>query len=103
LMCLPRGTGLRAVLDEAFARAGIQPRIGFEASQPYALAQLASRGLGVAILPQSSAAAYAGPLHVLGIARPRLRGQIVLAWKGDGPVSPAARALVERARARFAK
>ncbi|WP_460525836.1 LysR family transcriptional regulator [Flindersiella endophytica] len=102
LICLPRGTGLRAVLDEAFSEAGIQPTIGFEASQPYALAQLASRGLGVAILPQSTATAYSGPLHVLGIVRPRLRGQIVLAWKGDAPISPAARTLVKQARARFA-
>jgi DNA-binding transcriptional LysR family regulator len=101
LICLPRGTGIRAVLDAAFAEAGIRPVIGFEASQPYALAQLASRGLGVAILPQSSAATYPEPLHTSAIVGPRLRGQIVLAWKAGGPISPAARALVERARSRF--
>jgi DNA-binding transcriptional LysR family regulator len=101
LICLPRGTGLRAVLERACAGAGWQPRIPFEASDPFMLARLAARGLGVAILPESVPAAVEG-LHALALTRPRLRGQLALAWRADGPTSPAADALIAAARAALA-
>ena len=97
LICLPQGTGLRAVLDTACADAGWRPRIAFEASDPFMLARLAARGLGVAILPESVPPQVEG-LHALALTRPRLRGQLALAWRSDGPSSPAARALVAAAR-----
>jgi DNA-binding transcriptional LysR family regulator len=97
LICLPRGTGLRAVLDAACAEAGWQPRIAFEAGDPFMLARLAVRGLGVAILPESVPAQVEG-LHPVALTRPRLRGQLALAWRADGPSSPAARALIAGAR-----
>jgi len=50
LISLPRGTGLRGVLERACAQAGFQPRIAFEAAAPALLARLAARGLGVAVL-----------------------------------------------------
>lgn len=87
LICLPRGTGIRAILEAA----GVRARIAFEASDPGVLAQLAARGLGVAILP----APVAEGLHVLSLG---LRGQIALAWRAGGPSSPAARELVSHAR-----
>ncbi|HLH21717.1 MAG TPA: LysR family transcriptional regulator [Chloroflexota bacterium] len=98
LISLPRGTGLRSCLDEACASAGFEPHIAFEASDPNVLAQLAARGLGVAILPQSVANAHPAELHVMDITRPRLRGRLELAWRADGPISPAARALISHAR-----
>ena len=79
LICLPRGTGVRAILEAA----GVRARIAFEASDTGVLAQLAARGLGVAILPEPAAA---GPAHAraraaradrAGLARrrsPRARG-----------------------------
>ncbi|HEY6887556.1 MAG TPA: LysR family transcriptional regulator, partial [Solirubrobacter sp.] len=48
LICLPRGTGVRALWDAT----GVRARVAFEASDPSVLAQLAARGLGVAILPE---------------------------------------------------
>jgi DNA-binding transcriptional LysR family regulator len=42
LICLPRSTGLRALTDQAHAAEGIEPRIGFEASDPHILAGLAA-------------------------------------------------------------
>ena len=68
LICLPRGTGVRAIWDAT----GVPARIAFEASDPGVLAQLAARGLGVAILPEPAAArpAYAG----IGAARPGRAG-----------------------------
>jgi DNA-binding transcriptional LysR family regulator len=98
LISLPPGTGLRASLDEACAATGRQPRIAFEASDPTMLARLAVRRLGVAILPNNVAGAHAPQLRAIPIIRPRLRGRIELAWRADGPVSPAAQALISHAR-----
>ncbi|MFL0277924.1 LysR family transcriptional regulator [Mycobacterium sp. SMC-19] len=96
LIALPVGTGIRRQFDQACAAAGISPRIAFEASTPLALADLAERGLGVAILPSSVARNRPG-LHPLRLT-PELRGRLVLAWRASGPRSPAARVLVDRAR-----
>ncbi|AEW99038.1 LysR family transcriptional regulator [Streptantibioticus cattleyicolor] len=98
LISLPRGTGLRSRLDEACAAAGFTPRIAFEAGVPEVLAQLAARGLGAAILPGAFAEARSDVLRVLPITRPSLRGRLAFAWRAEGPVSPAARVLVARAR-----
>lgn len=97
LLCLPTGTGLRALLHDACTTAGLRPRIAFEASHPPVLAQLAAYGLGVAVLPES--AARATDLHALPIVQPRLHGRVALAWRAEGPSGPAARALLTRARA----
>ncbi|GAA2443123.1 LysR family transcriptional regulator [Streptomyces glaucus] len=99
LISLPRGTGMRACLDDACADAGFEPRVAFEASDPDVLAQLAMRGLGPAIVPESLAAAYPGELHALTVTCPRFRGRMALAWRSDGPVGPAGRAFVTHARA----
>jgi DNA-binding transcriptional LysR family regulator len=96
LIALPVGAGIRHQFDAACARAGVTPRIAFEASTPLALADLAERGLGVAIVPASVPRNRAG-LRALAIV-PELRGRLVLAWRSGGPMSPAARVLVDKAR-----
>jgi DNA-binding transcriptional LysR family regulator len=100
LISLPVGTGLRASLDNACAAAGLRPRIAFEASDPRVLGQLASRGLGVAILPEVGAR-QDPDLHVLAIVKPRLRARLELAWRSSGPLGPAARVLIEEVRHRL--
>lgn len=101
LICLPTGTGIRSAVEAGWAVAGLQPRIALEASNPNVLAQLAAQGLGVAILPESTAIAHAPDLLVLRIDQPELRGRIELAWRRGGPLSPAARALIGLARERL--
>jgi DNA-binding transcriptional LysR family regulator len=96
LIALPVGAGIRHQFDTACTKAGVTPRIAFEASTPVALAELAERGLGVAIVPASVPRDRDG-VHALAIV-PQLRGRLVLAWRAGGPMSPAARALVEKAR-----
>ncbi|MFD9076959.1 LysR family transcriptional regulator, partial [Streptomyces lasiicapitis] len=59
LISLPRGTGLRAVLERACTQAGFTPRVAFEAAAPPLLIQLAARGLGVAVFPAPGASASA--------------------------------------------
>jgi DNA-binding transcriptional LysR family regulator len=96
LISLPMGAGIRRQFDRACAAAGVTPRVAFEAATPEALADLAARGLGVAIVPHSLARAR-GDVHAVAIV-PQLRGRLVLTWRAEGPVSPAARALVQMAR-----
>jgi DNA-binding transcriptional LysR family regulator len=96
LIALPVGAGIRHQFDAACAEAGVSPRIAFEASTPVALADLAERGLGVAIVP-ASVPRGRDRLHALTIV-PQLRGRLVLAWRSGGPMSPAARVLVQKAR-----
>ena len=96
LIALPVGAGIRHQFDAACAKAGVSPRVAFEASTPLALADLAERGLGVAIVPASVPRGRDG-LHALPIV-PELRGRLVLAWRSGGPMSPAARVLVDKAR-----
>ncbi|MBQ0850480.1 LysR family transcriptional regulator [Streptomyces sp. NPDC057621] len=98
LISLPPGTGMRKSLDAACAEAGLTPRISFEAGNPGILAELASRGLGVAILPQSLVRSHPARLCAIPFSYPELRGQVALGWRVDGPVSPAARAFVDRVR-----
>ncbi|GAB7070853.1 LysR family transcriptional regulator [Mycobacterium hodleri] len=82
LIALPAGTGLRSRLDHAFAAAGLSAHVAFEASTPIALAELAERGLGVAIVP-SSVARTRPALHAVTIT-PAMRGRLVLAARSTG-------------------
>ncbi|PEG35130.1 LysR family transcriptional regulator [Mycolicibacterium agri] len=96
VIALPVGAGIRRQFDRACAQAGVTPRIAFEASSPLELADMAERGLGVAIVPESVPRGR-DDLHALAFV-PELRGRLVLAWRSAGPVSPAARVLIDRAR-----
>jgi DNA-binding transcriptional LysR family regulator len=95
LVSLPRGTGVRAALDAACAAAGFTPRIVFEASALPMVVELAGRGLGLAVVPASIPN---GP-GILRITNPQLRSRLELAWHSAPSANPAARALIEQARA----
>jgi DNA-binding transcriptional LysR family regulator len=101
LVCLPAGAGIRTLLDNACAGAGFIPRVALEASDPSVVAQLAAGGLGVAVLPESIIRAFPRALHPLPFLDAELRGQVVLAWRGEGAVAPAARAMIALAQSRF--
>ncbi|MFB7372816.1 LysR family transcriptional regulator [Streptomyces sp. NPDC056222] len=95
LICLPRGTGVRGVLDRLCAESGFAPHVAFEAAAPHLLAQLAARGLGVAVLPASPEEAAELPgLRLRPLADPRARGRVAMAWHAEGPSGPAAKALL---------
>jgi len=95
LVSLPRGTGVRAALDAACAAAGFTPRIVFEASALPMVVELAGRGLGLAVVPASIPN---GP-GILRLTDPQLRSRLELAWRCAPAANPAARALIEQARA----
>jgi DNA-binding transcriptional LysR family regulator len=97
LISLPRGTGVRTALDDACAQAGFTPRIVFEASALPMVVQLATRGLGAAVIPASAASATAAV--VVRITSPQVRSRLELAWNSTPPANPAARALTAHAQA----
>jgi DNA-binding transcriptional LysR family regulator len=99
LVCLPEGTGIRAVFDQACAAAGIRLGIGLQASAPGTVADLAARGLGVAIVSETIAAAHAGRLHPVLIEDAGLLAYLALIWK-PAP-SPAAAEFLARCRRAF--
>jgi len=119
LISLPRGTGVRMALDAACAGAGFTPNIVLEASALPMVVQLATQGLGHAVVPASAAnAATAAPAanaataapdadvppapapapRILRITSPPLRSRLELAWNSIPPASPAARVLAEHAQ-----
>jgi len=98
MVCMPQGTGIRAVLDDAFAAHGLRPDVALQASVPDAIADLAARGLGVGILSASMAARYEGlkAVRIDGSGPPAV---LALVWPRTQ--SPALRALLSHARAAF--
>jgi DNA-binding transcriptional LysR family regulator len=98
MITLVRGSGLRAVLENACRDAGFVPRITAEAGELGSLVELAAEGLGVAVLPSS--AALGADVGVLEITRPRLRRRTALAWN-ETVTSPAGQAFLALANRRF--
>jgi DNA-binding transcriptional LysR family regulator len=83
LICLPAGTGIRSVLDQACAAAGVRPNVALQATAPGAVADLADRGLGVAVLSASMAVDYPG-LTVVPITDVAVPALLALVWRREG-------------------
>jgi DNA-binding transcriptional LysR family regulator len=99
IVCLPEGTGIRTVFDQACAATGIQPDIALQASAPGAIADLAIRGLGIAILSETMAASPAGRLRALVIDDIETPAVLALIWTTTK--SPALRELLRHSRQAF--
>jgi DNA-binding transcriptional LysR family regulator len=110
LVCLPPGTGIRTVFDRACARQGLAPGLAFQASAPDTVADLARRGLGVAVLSASMAEGLAGArtraddpggdlaaVPITGVDDPAV---LALVWRPG--YNPALRELVRHCRTAFA-
>jgi DNA-binding transcriptional LysR family regulator len=99
LVTLSPGTGLRAVLEAACAEAGFEPRIALQASDLGVLADLVAYGLGVALLPTTTARHARPRVAVLRLQRPRLERRTDLVWRRQNQ-SPPARAFLALVQAR---
>jgi DNA-binding transcriptional LysR family regulator len=98
VLCLPQGTGIRAAFDRACAERGLAPDVVLQASAPDALADLAARGLGVAVLSASMLDGDAR-LRPVAIADGPVDSALAFVWRAEH--SPAVRALRARAREAF--
>ncbi|MEU6411289.1 LysR substrate-binding domain-containing protein [Microbispora sp. NPDC046933] len=100
LVCMPYGTGLRTVFDRACAAQGLQPVISLQAGAADAVADLAARGLGVAVLSESMAVAHRDRLTALTIEDVETPALLALVWRGGQ--GPAVREFVRYGRRAFA-
>ncbi|MFK0100223.1 LysR family transcriptional regulator [Streptomyces sp. NPDC091040] len=99
IVCMPTGTGLRAVFDQACAAQHLRPSIAMQASAADAIADLAARGLGVAVLSDSMAAAHRDRLTARTIDDVETPALLALIWKSTH--NPAVRELLAHTRRAF--
>ena len=98
----PVGWGTRAIVDRAFAAAGIDRQVTFEVADYATAAGLVSNGLGVAFVPASAATGLDGVAHVPVASRgadpPALIWRIQVATAASRRPSAAARAFLNELR-----
>ncbi|MEU0965457.1 LysR substrate-binding domain-containing protein [Streptomyces sp. NPDC005917] len=99
IVCMPPGTGLRAVFDQACAAQNLQPAIALQAGAADAIAGLAARGLGVAILSDSMAASHGDRLTACPIEDVETPAVLALIWKTAH--NPSVRELLVHSRRAF--
>ncbi|MFF8394458.1 LysR family transcriptional regulator [Streptomyces sp. NPDC016172] len=92
IVCMPPGTGLRTVFDGACAAQDLRPGIALQASAADAVADLAARGLGVAVLSESMAAGHRDRVAVRTIDDVEDPALLALVWRSGR--SPAVRELL---------
>lgn len=85
IVCMPEGTGLRGAFDRACASEGVRPYIAMQATAPGTVADLAARGLGVAILSRSMAGAFGDRLTALDIEDAQVPALLALVWSTQSP------------------
>lgn len=101
VVSLPTGAGVRKVFDDACAAAGVNMEIAFQAGAPSAIADLAIRGLGVAILSESLVAQHRPRLTTRRIEDIHTEPVLSLAW--TSAENPALRQLVHHCRHAFTR
>ncbi|MFZ4234426.1 LysR family transcriptional regulator [Streptomyces murinus] len=100
VVCMPPGTGLRTVFDQACAARDLHPVIALQATAADAIADLAARDLAVAVLSESMAARYGDRLTARLIEDVETPALLALIWKGGQ--GPAVRELLAYSRRAFA-
>lgn len=83
------GARLRELLFAGGRKAGFEPQVKLESNDSQRIRQLVSRGMGVALLPRSDAAAPGAEVAVAALVEPRLSRDITLAWRQDRRHPPA--------------
>ncbi|GAA0920497.1 LysR family transcriptional regulator [Streptomyces thermoalcalitolerans] len=101
VVCMPPGTGLRTVFDHACTAQGLHPSIALQASAAEAIADLAARGLGVAVLSDSMAAGHRDRLTARVIDDVETPALLALVWKNTH--NPPVRELLAHSRQAFAE
>ncbi len=101
IIALPHGTGIRAVFDRDCAGVGLSPSIRLQATAPDAVADLAARGLGVAILSASMASTYADRLVAVELTDSHTAALLALVWRSA--MSPALTELLAVATTSFSE
>ncbi len=91
-VCLPTGSGLRAILTAAAAAEHVELRVQFETASPTSIRELVAAGLGVALLARSTAHAPGMPIAVSELANPPAHPPVGLIHRHERTLTPAAQA-----------
>jgi DNA-binding transcriptional LysR family regulator len=91
------GGSLRRIVVQGAREAGFEPMLAFESTESTRIRAMASRGLGVALLPASEADHEGPPIAVVPVRNPSLARDVTLAWRANRRHSPAARAFLQLA------
>ncbi len=91
------GGSLRRIVVQGAREAGFEPALAFESTESARIRAMASRGLGVALLPESEADHEGPPVAVIPVRSPALTRDVTLAWRANRRHSPAARAFLQLA------
>jgi DNA-binding transcriptional LysR family regulator len=97
-----QGARLRELLFTASRDAQFEPRVTLESNESERIRRLVSRGLGIAILPESEATPDPNTA-VVRLVAPALRRDITLAWRDGRRHSPATAAFIALSLEMFAQ
>jgi DNA-binding transcriptional LysR family regulator len=87
-------SALRRRLERTMAELGLEPRNAFVCTEMGAVRALASKGLGVAVIPRSSAEEPGPPIELRPIGPARLTWPIALVWRVGRRQTPAGKAFI---------
>jgi DNA-binding transcriptional LysR family regulator len=88
-------SALRRRLERTMAELGLEPRNAFICTEMAAVRGLASKGLGVAVLPRSVAEEPGPPIELRPIGPDRLTWPIALVWRAARRQTPAGKAFLK--------
>ena len=94
LIAMRRGSAITHALEQRLAAAGHELHLALESGDPFLLRSLAARDFAAAILPRSITT-LDGPLIEVRGLRPPIVLPVILAWRTQRNVSPAARAFID--------
>ena len=99
LIAYRENSALRRRLERTMAARDLEPRNAFVCTEMAAVRALASKGLGVAVLPRSVAAEPGPPIELRPIGPERLTWPVALVWRAARRQSPAGKAFLQVALA----
>jgi DNA-binding transcriptional LysR family regulator len=94
LIAYRENSALRRRLERTMDELGLEPRNAFVCTEMAAVRGLASKGLGVAVIPRSVAEMPGPPIELRTIGPRRLTWPIALVWRVARPQTPAGKAFL---------
>jgi DNA-binding transcriptional LysR family regulator len=88
-------SALRRRLERTMAELGLEPRNAFVCTEMAAVRGLASKGLGIAVIPRSAAEQPGPPIELRPIGPEPLTWPIALVWRAARRQSPAGKAFLQ--------
>src|ERR671936_191243 len=88
-------SALRRRLEGTMAARNLQPRNAFVCTEMAAVRALASKGLGIAVMPRSIAEQPGPPIELRPIGPERLTWPVALVWRAERRQSPAGKAFLK--------